>query len=385
MRIQALRLRVLLLGIPAVLAGCSGAAPAKGDHRDLVPVTVGLVTQKDVPIQIHQIGTVEAYSTVAVKAQIGGQLVEVHFNEGQDVRRGDLLFQIDPRPYEAALKSAQAQLEKDAAQLKTAEQDVIRYTDLARKDYVTQEEFDRIRTTSATLEAAVAADRAAIDNATVQLEYCTIRSPIDGRTGQLMVHAGNLVKANDDNPMLVINQINPIYVSFAAPEQNLPEVKAGRAAGRLEVRATIPDSGLDPIVGTLSFIDNAVDRQTGTVRFKATFDNRSRVLWPGQFVNVSLHVSMRPNALVVPSQAIQTGQKGPYIYVVKPDMTVESREVVPGAVLGPETVIEKGLQARETVVTDGQLRLVPGARIEAQSGAAAGPAGTPAGTAANRS
>ena len=371
------------------LAACSGKAPAGGGGHDPVPVTVGVVTQMNVPIVINEIGSVEAYSTVDIKAQIGGELIEVGFREGQDVQRGALLFRIDPRPYEAALKSAQAQLEKDSVQLKTAQQDLARYGDLVKKDYVTQEEYERIRTNAASLEAAVAADRAAVDNATVQLEYCTIRSPIVGRTGKLMVNRGNLVKSNADTPLVVINQIDPIYVAFSVPQRELPEIKSRRAAGSLVVRAVIPDSAVQPPPGTLSFIDNAVNTTTGSVLLKATFPNRDRVLWPGQFVTVSLQVSMQPNALLVPTQAIQTGQQGPYVYVVKPDLTVESRPIVPGGVYEHETIVEKGIAAGERVVKDGQIRLVPGASIRIQEDAAGGsapaaPVTSPPGTEASR-
>jgi len=361
------------------LAACSGKAPGGGGNEP-VPVTVGTVTQKDVPILISEIGTVEPYSTVAVKAQVGGELVEVRFHEGQDVRQGEILFRIDSRPYDAALKAARAQLDKDTVQLKTAQQDVVRYADLVKKDYVTQEEFDRIRTNAAALEAAVAADGAVVENAVVQLDYCTIRSPIDGRTGKLVVNRGNIVKANADTPLVVINQIDPIYVSFSVPEQNLTEIKTRRAAGKLEVMASLPDNGSPPLSGWLSFVDNTVDRSTGTVALKATFPNRDHALWAGQFVSAGLLVSIRRNATLVPEQAIQTGQQGPYVYVVKPDLTVESRAVVPGTAYQHETIVEKGVQAGERVVTDGQIRLVPGATVKIQEGAATGPAppGAPA-------
>ncbi len=368
------------LAMIVLLAGCARTAETTSPQGDPVPVTVGAVSRKDVPIQIREIGTVEAYSTVAVKAQIGGELIDVGFREGQDVRQGDLLFRIDPRPYEAALKAAQAQRDRDQVQLKTARADVERYQDLVKKDYVTREEFDRISTNAAALEAAVAADKAAVDNAAVQLEYCTIRSPIDGRTGQLMVHKGNLVKANADTPMLVINQVDPIYVSFSVPEQNLAEIKARRSAGRLEVRAGVPDSGDAPLVGWLSFVDNAVNDTTGTVLLKATFANHDRRLWPGQFVTASLQVAIRPNALLVPTQAIQTGQQGSFVYVVKPDQSVESRAVTSGPAVGQDTVMESGVREGEQVVTDGQLRLVPGARVTIRSGASGGtesPAASP--------
>lgn len=372
----------LMLAVAAAsFLGCSRGASLRQDGRDPVPVTVGVVTRKDVPVQIREIGAVEAYSTVALKAQVGGQLIEIHFREGQDVRQGDLLFRLDARPYEAALKAAQAQLQRDEVQSKTARQDAERYADLVKKDYVTQEEYERIRTTAAALDAAVAADRAAVDNAAVQLEYCTIRSPIDGRTGKLMEHQGNLVKANADTPLVVINQVDPIYVSFAVPQQNLAEIKSRRTAGRLAVQATIPDSAAPPLDGWLSFIDNAVNNATGTVLLKATFPNRDRVLWPGQFVTASLQVAVKPDALVVPSQAIQIGQQGSFVYVVKPDLTVDLRPIVQGAASGQETVVEKGVQAGDRVVTDGQIRLVPGATVTIpldRTGGAAAPAGTPA-------
>jgi len=253
--------------------------------------------------------------------------------------------------------------------------DLARYADLVKKDYVTQEEYERIRTNAAALEAAVAADRAAVDNATVQLEYCTLRSAIDGRTGKLMVNRGNLVKADADTPLVVINQIDPIYVAFSVPQQELPEIKSRRAAGRLEVKVTIPESAAQPPPGTLSFIDNAVDATTGMVLLKATFPNHDRLLWPGQFVTASLQIAIKPNALLVPTQAIQTGQQGPFVYVVKPDLSVESRPVVPERAYEHETIVVKGVQAGEKVVTDGQLRLVPGAAVKIQD--APSPASAP--------
>jgi membrane fusion protein, multidrug efflux system len=357
-----------LLAALALQAGCAAGGPARSDPP-AVPVTVGEVARKDVPVLVEQIGTVEAYSTVEIKAQVGGVLQAVHFKEGQDVRAGDLLFTIDPRPYDAALKRARAELDKDTVQLKTARQDAERYSDLVKKDYVTQEEYERIRTSAASLEADVAADAAAVENATVALEYCTIRSPIDGRTGKLMVHQGNLVKANDDTPLIVINQVDPIYAAFSVPEQTLPEIKARKQSGRLEVEARSPGAATEPLVGWLSFIDNAIDRTTGTVLLKATFPNPQRILWPGQFVNVRLKLSTRTGVLVIPAQAVQTGQQGSFVFVVRPDFTVESRPVVAGATIGQETLVEKGLQAGERVVIDGQIRLVPGTRIEAKNGA----------------
>jgi len=352
----------------ALIATACTQAPATQAGPGTVPVLAAQVARKDVPIEVKEIGTVQAYATVSIRAEAGGVLKSVHFREGQDVHAGDLLFSIDPRPYQAALDGAEAALARDTVQLETAHHDVERYASLVKKEYVNQEEFDRIRTNEATLEAAVRADTAAIENAKLELEHCAIRSPINGRTGQVMVNAGNLVKANGDDPLVVINQLEPIYAAFSVPEQNLDAIKAHRAAGDLEVRATSLEGAAAPRVGTLSFIDNAVDRGTGTVRLKATFPNHDRALWPGQFVNVSLKLDVRPDALTVPAQSIQTGQQGSFVFVVKADGSVESRPVVPGAAVDGETIVEKGLAEGETVVTDGQLRLVPGSKVEIKAG-----------------
>lgn len=357
---------VLIATLLAPLAACSSSPTGQAERPPAVPVTVAKVVKKSMPVRIEAIGTVEALSTVAIKAQVGGLLRQVHFREGQDVHKGDLLFTLDARPYEAALQSAQAALARDTAQMQTARQDAARYTDLVKKEYVTQEEFDRIRTNATALEATVRADQAAVDNAAVQREYCTIRAPIDGRTGKLMVNQGNLVKANDDIALVVINQVDPIYVAFSVPEQKLDEIKARKAAGALAVQAILPGREAAPLAGTLSFLDNSVDRSTGTVLLKATFPNRERVLWPGQFVNVALNLATRPDALVVPARTVQTGQKGSYIFVVAADGTAQSRPVVPGASLGDETILEDGVKEGETVVTDGQIRIVPGAAVQAQ-------------------
>lgn len=343
-------------------ASCSRGAPG-AEAPPPVPVTAAPAVQRDVPVEIRAIGSVQAHSTVEVRAQVGGVLGTVHFREGQDVRPGELLFTLDARPYAAALKSAQAALARDQVQRESAARDVERYADLVKKEYVTQEEFDRFRTNDASLEATVRADEAALENARVALEYCTIRSPLDGRTGQLNVHAGNLVKANADDPMVVINQVRPIDVAFSVPEQNLAAIRAGRAQGALEVRATIPNSGDDPPAGELSFIDNAVDRATGTLRLKASFPNADGTLWPGQFVDVVLRVRVRSAAILVPSQAIQTGQQGTFVFVVQPDDTVTLRLVSTGPSVGAETVIEKGLAAGDRVVTDGQLRLIDKTKV----------------------
>jgi len=328
-----------------------------------IPITVGTVSQKTVPVELRVVGNVQASSTVTIKSKVGGELTRVHFTEGHDVRKGDLLFTIDPRPYEAALKQAEANLQKDLAQTKHAQEDARRYEFLIQKGVVARQQYDKFRTEAEALEAAVLADRAAVENAKIQLGYCSIHSPIDGRTGSLMVKQGNIIKADDVN-LIVIHQIVPIDVAFSVPEQNLQEIKKYMALGKLQVDALVPSNNERPEKGTVTFVDNAVDTSTGTIRLKGTFANRERKLWPGQFVNVVLTLTREPNAIVVPSQAIQTGQQGQYVYVVKQDLTVESRPVVVGRFVSNETVVQKGLLAGEKVVTDGQLRLYPGARVE---------------------
>jgi len=328
-----------------------------------IPITVGTVSQKTVPVELRVVGNVQASSTVTIKSKVGGELTRVHFTEGHDVRKGDLLFTIDPRPYEAALKQAEANLQKDLAQTKHAQEDARRYEFLIQKGVVARQQYDKFRTEAEALEAAVLADRAAVENAKIQLGYCSIHSPIDGRTGSLMVKQGNIIKADDVN-LIVIHQIVPIDVAFSVPEQNLQEIKKYMALGKLQVDALVPSNNERPEQGTVTFVDNAVDTSTGTIRLKGTFANRERKLWPGQFVNVVLTLTREPNAIVVPSQAIQTGQQGQYVYVVKQDLTVESRPVVVGRFVSNETVVQKGLLAGEKVVTDGQLRLYPGARVE---------------------
>ena len=372
-----------LLTILPFLTACSPDAsgkPAVQDpgRRPAVPVMVGTIGQKTMPVQLRAIGNVQSYSTVAVKTQVGGELQHVYFKEGQEVHKGDLLFTIDPRPFEAQLKQAEANLARDLAQLENAHLEARRYADLVKKAYVAQEQYDQTRTTAAALEATVRADQAAVENAKLQLSYCSIRTPIDGRTGNLLVHAGNIVKANDTTPLapgpwgsspvsvplVVINQISPIYAAFSVPEQYLPEIKKRMAAEKLPVDAIILHDDKQPVRGELTFMDNAVDLTTGTIQLKATFPNHDKALWPGQFVDVLLTLATQPDAIVVPSQAVQMGQEGQYVFVVKPDLTVEFRSIVVDREVGAETVVKEGLQPGEKVVTDGQLRLVPGARVE---------------------
>jgi len=317
--------------------------------------------------------------------------MQVHFKEGEDVKKGNLLFMIDPRPFEAALKQAEANLERDMAQVRQAEANLERdiaqeknarveadrYKMLFEKGVVARQQYDKFRTdwealvatlgadraAKANAEAAVVADRAAVENAKLQLSYCAIRSPMDGRTGSLIVQGGNIIKENDAN-LVVINQMTPTYVTFSIPEQNLGEIRKYMATGKLKVQAIVPNSEVPPEEGFISFVDNTVDSTTGMIKIKGTFANQQKRLWPGQFVNVVLTLTTEPNAIVVPSQAVQTGQEGQYVFVVKQDLTVESRPVVAGRTVNSETVIQKGLKADEKVVTDGQLRLYPGAKVE---------------------
>lgn len=359
-----------ICGVFLLLAGCSrgdGSKTAPGAQPPAVPVTVSLSVQKNVPVQLRVIGTAEAYSTVAVKTMVNGEIVKVGFQEGQDVKKGDLIFVIDPRSYEAVLKTAEANLARDLALKENAEKDVKRYAFLIEKDLVPKQQFDQVTSAAAALAATVHADNAAVEHARVQLSYCFIRSPVDGRTGNLFFKKGNVVKANDA-ALVTINQVAPIYVTFSVPEQSLGEIRKYRAAGTLKMAAVAPGQENRPARGTLTFIGNAIDNATGTIQLKGTFPNGDRALWPGQFVNVVLTLAVKPNAVLVPAPAVQTGQKGQYVFVVKPDLTVESRPVVTGETMGGETVVEKGVQAGERVVTDGQLRLVPGARVEIKEG-----------------
>jgi membrane fusion protein, multidrug efflux system len=366
---------LVLVAISVVfIAACSGNG-ARGDNErpkqptmmaPAVPIMVGKVSQKTIPVEVRVIGNGEAYSTVQVKSQVDGQVERVYFQEGQDVKKGDLLFTIDRRPFEANLQQTQANVAKDTAQEKNAEAQAERNQQLFREGIISKDQYDQFRTNADALKAAVRADQAAVENAKIQLGYCSVFSPLDGRTGALMIHPGNVVKANDA-ALVVVNQISPLYVDFSAPEQYLAEIRRFMAADRLKVQASVPNDPLHSEDGFVSFVNNTIDANTGTVLLKGTFANPERRLWPGQFVNVVLTLTSRPNAVVAPSQAVQTGQQGQYAFVVKDDRTVDLRPVVSGLTVGGETVIEKGLQPGETVVTDGQLMLYPGARVEVKS------------------
>jgi len=336
-----------------------------------VPVSVATVTQQTVAVRIEAIGNAEAYSTVALKARVDGQIVEVNFREGQEVRKGAVLFKIDARPFEATLRQAEANLMRDTAQKEQTRSQERRYQELLQKNFVSKEAYAQIRTNADSAEAVALASKAAVENAKLQLEYCTIRSPIDGFVGKVMLQMGNMVRANDANPLVIINQVRPIYVNFAVPEQRLSAVRSHMAKGRLSVEATPPNSGHAAVTGTLSFIDNTVDTTTGTIRLKAVFPNKDNVLWPGQFVSTSLRLYEQKEALTVPSQSVQTGPAGQYVYVVKQDLTTDVRKVEVDRVDGDNAIIAKGLQKGETVVVKGQLRLAPGVKVMIAKPAAA--------------
>ena len=354
------------LAVLSVLLGCTGkdsVQAAKPQQAPAAPVTVATVTSRSMPVQLQAIGNVEAASTVNIKPQISGQLVGVHFKEGDFVKKGQLLFVIDRTPFEAALRQAEGTLAKDRAQAENARIDAERYQGLGHEGVVSKQQVDAAVAAAHAMAASVAADQASVETAKINLAYTSIYSPINGRTGNIGVKEGNLVKANDVPVLVTINQIEPIYVSFSIPEQQLAEVKSYSTGKALRVD-TAPQGSSQHFEGKLSFIDNAVDLTTGTIKLKATFDNKQHMLWPGQFVDVSLDLTIQPNAIVIPSAALQTSQNGSYVYVVNPDMTAQVQQVKVARTMGDTTVIASGLQPGQRVITDGQLRIVPGAKVE---------------------
>jgi membrane fusion protein, multidrug efflux system len=367
------------------------------------PVTVAEAQARDIPIQVRQIGSVEPVAVIAVKAQISGELKQVFFKEGQEVKKGDQLFEIDPRPYQQALDQAQAALQKDIAlvaqaeanlardraQAANAKQQAKRYAGLAADGVISKDQNDTYQTASlvsdesvradqaalTSANASVVSDNAAIETAKLNLAYCYIQSPIDGRAGSLLIPAGNLIKANDTTALVNINQLQPVYVTFSAPEQLLPEIRRYNAGHALTVTGTGVADGSNKGVtatGELTFIDNTVDNTTGTIKLKASFPNSDHALWPGQFITVVMTLRTLDHATVVPAEAIQSGQKGQFAFVVKPDQTVETRLVTVGQTIDNQIVVETGISPGETVVTDGQLRLFPGARIRVVQAAKGG-------------
>ena len=358
---------VLTLALIAI-AGCSHGPADTFGEREAVPILAAKVVQKTVSDSIRAIGRVEAFSTVDVKAQINGQVMQVHFRQGQDVKQGDPLFTIDPRPFQAALEQAQANLAKDRAQYRQAAADERRYATLLKQNVSSRQQYDQVEATAAALSASIQADEAAVQTARLNLEYTEIRAPIDGRTGDLLVHAGNLVKPDADTAMVVINQVHPVYVAFAIPEQKLPDVREFMAEHKLAVQVSLPGQQGPVESGELSFVDNSVDAKTGTINLKGEFANTDARLWPGEFVNTTLILREHPGAILVPSQAVQTGQQGSFVFVVQPDMKAVIRPVVVGESIDNQTVVTSGLKPGETVVTDGQLRLIPGATVTIKSG-----------------
>jgi multidrug efflux system membrane fusion protein len=349
-------------------AGAAGTSGRRGGSRGggaPVPVVAGKVEQKDMPIYLDGLGTVQAFNTVTVHTRVDGQLQQVLFSEGQDVKAGDLLAVVDPRPFQAALDQAIAKKSQDEAQLANAKVVLERNTDLLKKKVIAQQDFDSSKYQGDSLQAAVQADQAAIENARTQLDYTQIKSPIDGRTGVRLVDVGNIVHASDQTGMVVITQLHPISVVFTLPEQNLQEIlNQGSANGGLKVLALDRGNTSTLDEGALAVVDNEIDPATGTVKLKATFPNNELKLWPGKFVNARLILTTRKDATVIPSSVVQRGPQGTYAYLIKPDKTVEMRPIKVAQTEANLTLVDEGLKPGEQVVVDGQYKLQPGAHVE---------------------
>ena len=340
-----------------------------------IPVTAGTVAIEDVPVFLHGIGTVQAYNSVAIKSRVDGQIVKVEFKEGQDIKDGDLLFQIDPRPYQAALEQAQAAKQKDEAQLAGAKLDLERYSKLLGTGYQTRQSYDNQTALVAQLQAAIRGDEAQINTAKINLGYTDIRSPIDGRLGARLVDKGNIVHANDNTALVMITELKPIFVSFTLPQETLDDVHVQNEQAPLVVRAYSGDGKKQLAEGKLTLIDNMIDQATGTIHLKARFDNEDERLWPGEFVSLRVVLSTRRGVATVPQQTVQQGPSGHYAYVIKPDNTVERRSVEVASIQDGIAVITKGLAANEQVVVDGQFRLTEGARVNPTAATPNGAAG----------
>jgi len=395
---------LLLLVITIAGAGCSGSAATPGGGGrggrgrgdfGAVPVVVAKVSERDVPVDIAAIGNVEAYTTISVRSQVTGQLESAHFGEGDFVKKGQLLFSIDKRPFESALQQAEANFTRDQALLSQAEAQLTRdgasaeysqltaerQSALAGRGIVSKDVYEQARAASEAAAASVKADRAAVESARAQLEsqkgavdaakvqlgYTTIESPINGRSGNLTVKTGNLVSANTTE-LMTIAQVEPIYVTFSVPALQLATIRARMGKDKIPVTVTPQDGSTTPVDGELAFIDNTVDASTDTIKLKGRFTNNDHRLWPGQFARVSIRVTTLSHAMVVPNQAVQTGQDGQFVFVVKPDSTVDQQPVTVGQRVGDDVVVEKGLQAGQTVVTEGQLRLEAGSRVQVGDG-----------------
>lgn len=360
---------LVLVAMTAILAACGkkgDAQAASAQTRPAAPVVVAVAEQGDVPVQLTAIGNIESYQTVQIRSQVNGQIKSIFFKEGQDVRKGQLLFQLDKRPLQADLEKAIGMLQHDEAQAANSRLQAERYSVLEGQGVISKEQADQVRAQAKADASAVNADQAAVDAAKVQLQYTDIAAPIDARTGALLINVGNLVKANDTPFLVQLNQVTPIYATFSVPESQLAAVRKF-AAGNLKVLAYPKGQSTNPAEGKLTFIDNGVDMQTGTVKLKATFTNKDRRLWPGQYVDVVLNLSTRKQATLVPTKAIQTGQQGQYIYVVTPQSTAESRNVEISGTYQDLTVVSSGINPGEKVVVDGQLRVAPNAKVVVQS------------------
>lgn len=357
----------VFLGLALALGACGGESSKQAAAPPPIPVRVATVEQRSVPVTAEAVGNVEAQASVAIKSQVDGQIAEVLVHDGQDVAKGTLLFRLDPRPFEIQLKQAQASLARDRALHAAAITQEARYADLLKQGFVTPDQYAAIKGNLDTLEAAVQTDQGAIDNASLRLEYARIRAPISGRLGKIALQQGNLVKANDTGFLVTLNQLDPVYVSFSLREQLLPEVREAMSHGAAGVEARSPQDTQPPLRGRLSFVDNAVDSSTGTIRLRATFSNSGHRLWPGQFVTVTLRLGEETDARVIPLNAVQSGPKGTYVYVVGADSRVEQRDVVISRSTADVAIVAKGLNAGERVVTDGHSRIAPGAAVVVQA------------------
>jgi len=370
MRLRTLNLRNLTTcsAIAAVtfLLACSGGKQSQSAARPPAPVVVAAVEQRDIPVQIRAIGNVEPYQTVQIRSQVNGQIERVYFKEGQEVHKGDSLFTLDKRPFQADLEKAIGSLQHDEAQAANSQAQATRYTALEQQGVISREQADQMRTQAKAEASAVNADRAAVNAARVQLQYTDIKAPIDARTGALLINEGNLVKANDTPYLVQLNQVVPIYCTFSVPETYLDQVRK-YVAGHLTVKAYPKGTTENPAEGFLTFIDNTVDTQTGTVKLKATFPNKDRRLWPGEFVDVVLNLSTQKNAIAIPTKAVQTGQQGKYVYVVTAQNTAESRAVTTTGTYQNLTLVSHGVAPGVRVIVEGQLRVAPHSQVVVQS------------------
>ncbi len=388
--VEGLRSSIWFLPLTVVLFlfGCGSKqqnqAAGGAGGRPPAPVVVAQVEQRDIPVQIGAIGNVEAYQTVQIRSQVSGQIQKIFFKEGEDVHQGQPLFQLDKRPFQADLEKAIGQMKHDQAQAENSRIQADRYSGLEKQGIVSHEQAEQLRAQAKADASAVEADKAAVEAARVQLQYTDIVAPINARTGSLMINLGNLVKANDTPYLLQLNQVTPIYVTFSVPETNLDRVRQRFSSGQLKVLAYPKGQADSPAEGRLTFIDNGVDTTTGMLKLKGTFQNADRRLWPGEFVDVALVLSTQKNVVVVPTKAVQTGQQGEYVYVVRTDSTAESRPVKTAGTYQNLTLIADGLKAGEQVIVNGQLRVAPNAKVVVQSTlpktqTSAAPASGPAG------